>query len=379
MKAWQVVRKGPPSKALELRDVPIPEPRTGQLRVRVATTVCNLNEVDGCYGRYRTVDPPLPYTLGMEAVGVVDAVGEGAEIWLGQRVMMTGAGATGAHAEYVVGDQAMAFECPDRFDDHSAAAFYFPFHVAYVSLVERGGLKAGETVLVHGGAGGVGSAAVQLAKALGARVIATAGSPCKSSSSVGRSGPTYRDQLFATGDWADEPSLRRRRTEASMSPAIWSEARSRTQTMRVMAYGGTPHADRLFRRHRSRGRGRPTALDSIIFGNISVAGRSARLRRPECLRPRGDPPRTHASGEKQIHAHLLAAAWRGARFGLVVHDVTPYTELPAGAGAHGAARDDGAIRDPSGPLSLTERRSAGRFGCDASAERCSDYAGSSSP
>ena len=110
MKAWRVVRKGRPTEALSFDEVDRPEPGPGQIRARVATTVCNLNEVDGCYGRYKTVDPPLPYTLGMEAVGVVDAVGEGAEAWMGRRVMLTGAGATGAHAEWVVGDVAMAFE-----------------------------------------------------------------------------------------------------------------------------------------------------------------------------------------------------------------------------------------------------------------------------
>ncbi|MBJ20627.1 MAG: alcohol dehydrogenase [Deltaproteobacteria bacterium] len=176
MKAWRVVRKARPIEALELLDVDRPEPGPGELRAHVATTACNFNEVDGCHGRYQTVDPPLPYTLGMEAVGVVDAVGEGAEAWLHHRVMLTGVGATGAHAEYVIGGQEMAFDCPDTLDDVEGAAFYFPFHVAYVSLIERGRLRAGETALVHAGAGGVGSAAIQLAKAQGARVIATAGS-----------------------------------------------------------------------------------------------------------------------------------------------------------------------------------------------------------
>ncbi len=176
MKAWRVVRNARPTEALELLEVDRPVPGPGEVRARVAATACNFNEVDGCYGRYKTVDPPLPYTLGMEAVGVVDAVGAGAEAWLGRRVMLTGVGATGAHAEYVIGGQEMVFDCPDTLDDVEGAAFYFPFHVAYVSLIERGRLQEGETALIHAGAGGVGSAAIQLAKAQGARVIATAGS-----------------------------------------------------------------------------------------------------------------------------------------------------------------------------------------------------------
>jgi NADPH:quinone reductase-like Zn-dependent oxidoreductase len=171
-----VVRHGPPPEALALETIPEPVPSPGQLRIRVTSSVCNYNEVDGCYGRYRTIDPPLPYTLGMECVGVVDAVGEGAERWRGRRVMACAAGATGAHAEAAVADPTMCFEAPEALDDHEAAAFFFPFHVAWLALFERGRLAAGETLLVHAGAGGVGSAAVQLGVAHGARVIATAGS-----------------------------------------------------------------------------------------------------------------------------------------------------------------------------------------------------------
>jgi NADPH2:quinone reductase len=179
MKAWRVHQKGRPTEALEFVEIEPPTPGPGEIRIRTATTACNLNEVDGCYGRYKTVDPPLPYTLGMEAVGVVDATGPGLEQWRDRRVMLTGAGATGAHAERVVGQVDMAFECPPSLDDFEAAAFYFPFHVAALSLIERGRLARGEIALVHGGAGGVGSAAIQLAVAHGARVIATAGSPEK--------------------------------------------------------------------------------------------------------------------------------------------------------------------------------------------------------
>ena len=139
MKAWRVVRHARPSEALELGDVEDPTPGPGQLRVATRATALNFNEVDGCYGRYLTVDPPLPYTLGMEVVGVVDAVGDASlEGWLGKRVAATGVGATGAHAELVVGEAAMAFESPASLEDSEAAAFFFPFHVAYLSLRERG-------------------------------------------------------------------------------------------------------------------------------------------------------------------------------------------------------------------------------------------------
>ena len=112
MKAWRVVRYGRPSQALELCDVARPEPGPGQARVAVHATAANFNEVDGCYGRYLTIHPPLPYTLGMELVGVVDAAGEGAEEWLGRRVMACASGAFGAHAEYALIEPAMCFAAP---------------------------------------------------------------------------------------------------------------------------------------------------------------------------------------------------------------------------------------------------------------------------
>ena len=170
---------GRPSDALQLDDIPEPEPGPGTVRVRVHASVLNYNEVDGCRGRYVTVNPPLPYTLGMEVVGVVDAAGPGAEHWIGRRVVATAQGAFGGHAEAAIVPVDMVFDVPAHLDDVHAAAFFFPFHLAYLGLHERGRLQPGETVLVHAAAGGVGSAAVQLARAANARVIATAGGPEK--------------------------------------------------------------------------------------------------------------------------------------------------------------------------------------------------------
>jgi NADPH2:quinone reductase len=160
---------------LELDDVDEPEPGPGEVVVRTTATALNFNEIDGCRGRYLTVDPDLPYTLGMEVTGVVDVVGPGAEHWIGRRVVATARGAYGAHAELVACSADMTFDAPDALPGGDAAAFFFPFHLAWLGLYERGRLQAGETVLVHAGAGGVGSAAIQLAVAGGARVLATAG------------------------------------------------------------------------------------------------------------------------------------------------------------------------------------------------------------
>lgn len=175
MKAWRVHRAGRPSYALRLDDIPKPQPGAGEVLVRTRAAALNFNEIDGCHCRYATINPPLPYTLGMEVVGIVEEAGPGAESWLGNRVMATAKGAFGGYAEWVVAPVDMVFDAPAALDDHEAAAFFFPFHLAWLGIHERGRVQPGERVLVHAAAGGVGSAAVQLAAAAGARVIATAG------------------------------------------------------------------------------------------------------------------------------------------------------------------------------------------------------------
>ena len=163
--------------------------------------VLNYNEIDGCHGRYRTVNPPIPYTLGMEVLGTVDAVGEGAEEWLGRRVHATAESAFGAYADKVIAQPDMVFDAPESLADTEAAAFFFPFHLAWLGLHERGAVQPGEWVLVHAAAGGVGSAAVQLAVDAGARVIGTAGSPekCDLVRSLGaEAAVNYRGGDFAT-------------------------------------------------------------------------------------------------------------------------------------------------------------------------------------
>src|SRR5688500_16881731 len=175
MRAWQVVQHGAPRDALRLAEVPDPDPGPGEILVRTTASVLNYNEVDGVRGRYLTINPPLPYTLGMECVGTVVAAGVGAESWVGRRVTASARAGFGAHAELVVCSTSMTFDVPPPLDDVEAAAFFYPFHLAWLGLHERGRLAAGETVLIHAAAGGVGSAAVQLAVAAGARVIAVAG------------------------------------------------------------------------------------------------------------------------------------------------------------------------------------------------------------
>jgi NADPH:quinone reductase len=122
------------------------------------------------------VRPELPYSPGMEVMGVVEACGEGTADWQGKRVVAMPRGANGGFAEYAACPAVSAFEMPEDVPLPGAAALYFPFHLAWLGLFDRAGLQRGETVLIHAAAGGSGSAAVQLAVDAGARVFATAGS-----------------------------------------------------------------------------------------------------------------------------------------------------------------------------------------------------------
>jgi NADPH2:quinone reductase len=111
----------------------------------------------------------------MEVMGIVDACGAGTEQWAGRRVAAMTKGAHGGFAEYAICPAVSMFDMPDSIPLPGAAALYFPFHLAWLGLFDRADLQAGESVLIHAGAGGSGSAAIQLAKHAGARVFATAG------------------------------------------------------------------------------------------------------------------------------------------------------------------------------------------------------------
>ncbi len=175
MKVWRLHEYGAPRDVLRLEEVPAPEPGAREIRVQVSAITLNYNDLDGILGRYLTIRPPLPYIPGMEVLGRVDAAGAGAEDWLGKRVCAIPGGGFGGYAEQAICPAACAFEMPQDIPDAEAAAIFFPFHLSWFSLFDRGRLARGESVLIHAAAGGIGSAAVQLARQAGARVFATAG------------------------------------------------------------------------------------------------------------------------------------------------------------------------------------------------------------
>src|SRR3954467_5813045 len=179
MRAWRTHEYGWPLDVLRLDEVDVPEPGPGEVRVKVQAIPLNLNDLERITGGNMMVEPELPYSPGMEVMGVVDPCGAGAGEWLGRRVVAMPKGANGGYAEYAVCPVVSTFDMPDSIPLPDAAALYFPFHLAWLGLYDRADLQSGETVLIHAGAGGSGSAAIQLAKHRGARVFATAGTDAK--------------------------------------------------------------------------------------------------------------------------------------------------------------------------------------------------------
>jgi len=172
MKAIVVRAFGPPD-VMKLEDLPDPKPGSGQVLIRVRAA--GVNPVDsyirsGTYAR----KPSLPYTPGADGAGIVEAVGDGVtRLTKGARVYAHAV--PGAYAELALCDEWQANLLPDRISFQQGAALGVPYATAWRALFIRAHARAGETVLVHGGSGGVGTGAIQIARAHGLRVIATAG------------------------------------------------------------------------------------------------------------------------------------------------------------------------------------------------------------
>lgn len=173
MKAWQVSEWCEPEQ-MKLVDIPAPEPKPGEVRIRNHAAALNFFDILQIQGKYQT-KPPLPFTPGAEVAGVVDAVAAGVEhLAVGDRVM--GSGGLGGFAEYMCTPAARTFRIPSVMDFAAAAAMQIVYQTSYLALKVRAAIRAKEWLLVHAAAGGVGSAAMQLGKAFGGRVIAAAGS-----------------------------------------------------------------------------------------------------------------------------------------------------------------------------------------------------------
>ena len=160
--------------ALVWKELPTPTPGPGEVRIRIEAASLNFPDLLIVQNKYQ-IKPPLPFVPGAEYAGIVEAAGEGVtQLRVGQRVACLSG--TGGFATHTVAKAALCLPLPAEFPAVDAAAFIMTYATSHHALIDRGQLRAGETVLVLGAAGGVGTAAIQIAKVAGARVIAAASS-----------------------------------------------------------------------------------------------------------------------------------------------------------------------------------------------------------
>jgi NADPH:quinone reductase len=203
MKAIRVHKFGGP-EVLQLEEVPTPKPAAGQVLVKIHAAGVNPADTYTRTGNYAIL-PPLPYTPGMEGAGIVESVGEGVtKAKPGDRVYVAKS-LSGTYADYALALESQVHRLPEKISFTQGAAVFIPYTTAYHAIFHEAKARAGETVLIHGASGGVGIAAVQIARALGCTVFGTAGTP-KGLALIEREGahlsfdhskPDYRDQITA--------------------------------------------------------------------------------------------------------------------------------------------------------------------------------------
>ena len=199
MKAWQVNSWGEP-ESMTLAEVQAPPPAANQVRIRTRAAALNFFDILQIQGKYQD-KPPFPFTPGAEAAGIVDAVGEDVtQFEPGDAVMAFTWG--GGMGEMALANATWTFRIPPGLDFVEAAAMPIVYHTSWYALRHRGGLLAGEWLLVHAGASGVGMSAIQIGKALGARVIATAGSREKLDFALAQGAAHAID--YRSEKWVDE-------------------------------------------------------------------------------------------------------------------------------------------------------------------------------
>ena len=175
MKAILVREFGGPD-VLKLEEVPTPKPAAGEVLVRIHAAGVNPYDTYMRAGTYPR-RPPLPYTPGSDGAGVVEAVGEGVKkVKRGDRVYTTQT-LSGAYAEYALALERQVHPLPAKISFSQGAGVWVPYGTAYHALYHSAKAHASETVLVHGASGGVGSAAVQIARSMGLTILGTAGTP----------------------------------------------------------------------------------------------------------------------------------------------------------------------------------------------------------
>jgi NADPH2:quinone reductase len=343
MRAVRVGRFGEPTEVVEVGETDPPVPGPGEALVRVSAGSLNFGDVARCRGGVAAVTPEPPFTLGMDMAGVVEAAGEGLEDWVGRRVVGIAKQSLGGLAELAVAGN--VFAAPPELDDLEATALTLPFHVSHLALHERAGLEAGETVLVRGGASSVGTAAIQLAHAAGARVIAVAGGPEKGEVCRSLGADVVLDHRQDDVFEAVMDDTSDRGADVIFDP-IGGEA---TETIWTCAARGGRYLAVGFNDDAQSGlTGRPLRKASML--NLTVMGvLLAYFDTPRAFRQFGINAFPPATGE-EVHAHLLELVASGA--------IRPYVGRRIGMDEVGQALADHAA-------GLTSGRTVVRIGADA--------------
>jgi NADPH2:quinone reductase len=176
MQAWRVSSLGEPEDVMAIEQVPVPRPGPGEVVVQVGSAAINFPDALLARGQYQD-RPPLPFTPGIELCGEIVEVGPGVDPYrVGERVIGTPLLPHGALASYALARAVEVLPAPVELGDAEASAFQIAYQTGWFGLYRRAALRVGETLVVTAAAGGVGSAALQLGKAAGARIVAVVGS-----------------------------------------------------------------------------------------------------------------------------------------------------------------------------------------------------------
>jgi NADPH2:quinone reductase len=293
---------------LEQVEVDRPEPGPGQVRMRVLAAGVGLPDAHMCRGSY-ALTPELPFTPGQELVGIVTAAGPGAQARPGERLMAVSAFNLrhGSFAEESLAGDDFAMPVPEAMSDAEAAGFMIPYHTAYVGLVRRARLEAGETLLVLGGAGGSGSTAILLGKALGASVIATAGGDEKAAFCRKLGADRVIDYQRKEIAEAVRTATEGRGADVVYDPVGGSAFTAATKCV--------AHEGRILAVGFASGTWGQVVTPHLVQRSYSVMG----------VMP---SPAYDRSFKSRAHAELLEH-WRAGRIHVPLHRVFPFSEVPA--------------------------------------------------
>jgi NADPH2:quinone reductase len=292
---------------MEWEDVPVPEPGPGEVRVRNRAAALNFFDILQIEGKYQ-VKPPFPFTPGAEIAGEIDAVGAGVDGWgVGDSVIALPQGS--GFAEYTVLAAKGLLPLPPGMGWEQAAALPIVYQTSYLALRDRCPLRPGERLLVHAGASGVGMAAIQLGKAWGARVIATAGSDEKREFARQQGAEhvlDYRDEA-----WVEQVKAL---TDGRGADVVYDPVGGDVFDLstKCIAMEG-----RLIAIGFASGRIPSIALNRVLLKNISVVGVFW-----------GGYVKAHPEYIGAAHA-ALSSLWTAGSIGPVVSRAWPLSELPS--------------------------------------------------